>query len=180
MTGLGAHDPSELMDDARLVNTLLGEGLPEDAEHHLHLAALSYHLDEIAERHLHEAQSIAPGHAAVLIGLYRFYFYKGRLSEALEIAEICLAKASRENNIPVNWRDVRPEDAAFGYYEAAWPRFFLFVLKGYAYLQMRLGDLEEGAAAVAKLLDLDPTDKIGARVLLDVLERVGKDDDDDE
>ena len=39
---------------------------------------------------------------------------------------------------------------------------------------MRLGDLEEGRAAIAKLLELDPGDKVGARVLLGVLERRGK------
>ncbi len=49
-------------------------------------------------------------------------------------------------------------------------RFYLFTLKAYAYLQMRLGCLDEGRAAVTKLLELDPSDKIGARVLLDVLE----------
>ena len=57
------------------------------------------------------------------------------------------------------------------------PRFYLFTLKGYAYLQMRLGDLDEGRAAVIKLLELDPSDKIGARVLLGVLDRMGQDDD---
>ena len=65
----------------------------------------------------------------------------------------------------------------FGRYEEMLPRFYLFTLKGYAYLQMRLGNLEEGRAAVMKLLELDPSDKVGARVLLDVLERVGLDDD---
>jgi len=57
------------------------------------------------------------------------------------------------------------------------PRFFLFTLKGYAYLQMRLGELEESRVAIAKLLDLDPTDKIGAKVLLGVLDRIGLEDD---
>jgi hypothetical protein len=57
------------------------------------------------------------------------------------------------------------------------PRFYLFTLKGYAYLQMRLGALDEGRAAVTKLIQLDPSDKIGAKVLLDVLERIGQDDD---
>ncbi len=56
-------------------------------------------------------------------------------------------------------------------------RFFLFTLKGYAYLNMRLGNLAEGEAALRKLLELDPSDRIGARVLLDVLARVGDDDD---
>ena len=55
-------------------------------------------------------------------------------------------------------------------------RFFMFVLKGYAYLNMRLGDIEEGRAAVGKLLELDPTDKVGAAILLAVLEQRERDD----
>jgi tetratricopeptide (TPR) repeat protein len=166
-----------LMDDALLADALLGGGLPPEAEDHLWQAGLSYHLDDVAERHLRDAQALAPGHAAVLIGLYRFYFYKGRLAEALEIAELCLAKATRENNLSADWRAVSPGDASFDRYEAMLPRFFLFTLKGYAYLQMRLGNLDEGRAAILKLLELDPSDKIGARVLLDVLGRAGRDDD---
>ncbi len=56
------------------------------------------------------------------------------------------------------------------------PRFFLFVLKGYAYLQMRLGNLDEGLAATMKLLELDPSDKIGATVLLEVHQRLEQGD----
>ncbi len=97
--------------------------------------------------------------------------------EALEIARQCLEKAARENNLAGNWRDVKPGDAQFGRYEEMAPRFFLFTLKGYAYLQMRLGNLDEGFDAVQKLLELDPTDKIGAKVLLEVIQRIGQDDD---
>jgi tetratricopeptide (TPR) repeat protein len=169
-------NPLSAGEGALIAHSLLGEGLPPDAEDHLWQAGLSYHLGEIAEKHLHEAQALAPGHAAVLIGLYRFYFYKGRLSEALEIAERCIAKAARENGLVNDWRLVAASDAPFGRYENILPRFFLFSLKGYAYLQMRLGYLEEGRQAAAKLLELDPSDKIGAKVLLDVLARMGQDD----
>lgn len=171
-----SNQPSHL-EDALLANALLGGGLPPEAENHLWQAGLSYHLDDVAERHLREAQSLAPGHAAVLIGLYRFYFYKGRLADALGIARQCLDKALRENGLPADWRDVTPHDAVFGRYEDMLLRFFLFTLKGYAYLQMRLGNLHEGRAAVMKLRELDPSDKIGAQVLLGVLDRIGLDDD---
>ena len=99
------------------------------------------------------------------------------MREALDVANLCLEKAARENNLPANWRDVTAADAPFNCYEEIAPRFFPFTLKGYAYLHMRLGNLEEGHDAVRKLLDLDPSDKIGAKVLLDVLERMGRDDD---
>lgn len=170
-------DPQSVMEDALFASALLGGGLPREAEHHLSQAGLSYHLDAVAEKHLQDARALAPGHAAVLIGLYRFYFYKGRLAEALEIAKLCLAKAALENGLASEWVDVRPGDADFGCYDNILPRFFLFSLKGYAYLQMRLGQVEEGRRAVLKLLELDPSDKIGAGVLLGVLERMGREDD---
>ncbi|OCK53886.1 hypothetical protein [Bradyrhizobium sp. LMTR 3] len=170
-------NPLSKSEGALIAHTLLGDGLPREAEDHLWQAGLSYHLDEIAEKHLHEAQALAPGHAAVLIGLYRFYFYKARLAEALEVAKLCISKAARENGLSDDWRRVSATDAAFACDENSLSRFYLFSLKAYAYLQMRLGNLDEGNAAANKLLELDPTDKIGAKVLLDVLERIGQDDD---
>lgn len=164
-------------EETRLVGALLSDGLPPEADEFLHLASENYADSESAERYLKQAQQWASDHAAVLIGLYRFYFYKGRLREALEIANRCLEKATRENNMPRDWRHSRPGDAVFDRYEDMLPRFFLFTLKGYAYLQMRLGALDESRAAIAKLLELDPSDKIGAGVLLGVLDRVGLDDD---
>lgn len=178
MAGSAAQrEPSPLMQDAFFADALLGGGVPPEAERHLLQASLTYHLGDVAETHLRDAELLAPGHPAVLIGLYRFYFYKGRLADALAVARACLAKAAEENELPPDWRDVRADDAIFDRYEEIGPRFFLFTLKGYAYLQMRLGNFEEGLAAVLKLLELDPGDKIGARVLFDVLERMGQDDD---
>jgi tetratricopeptide (TPR) repeat protein len=159
-----------------LASIVLGEGLPEEVERLLHAAALSYDQDDVALKHWMEARTLAPTHPATLIGLYRFYFYKGRLRECLGVAEACLTRAAIDNSLPLDWRQVAPEDAAFGDFDAIAPRFFMFSLKGYAYLSMRLGDFEESAAAIDKLLQLDPADKIGAKVLLGVLERRGLED----
>jgi tetratricopeptide (TPR) repeat protein len=164
--------------DGWLKATLLGGGLPSAAEQHLRDASRAYHHDETAEWHLQKAHDIAPDHAAVLIGLYRFYFYKNRLQDALNVACQCLQKAARDNGITSNWRDVSVADAEFNSFDAVLPRFYLFVLKGYAYLQLRLGNITEGQAAVNKLIELDPNDKLGGRVLLGVLERMGQVDDD--
>ena len=161
-----------------LATALLGGGLPRAAEQHLQAAGRSYHRDELAEWHLREARALAPDHAAVLIGLYRFYFYKNRLREALEIACICLRKAALDNGLHPDWREVQGHDARFDSYDEVLSRFYLFTLKGYAYLQLRLGNIGEGQAAVMKLLELDPGDKLGGRVLLGVLERMGQIDDD--
>ncbi|MEE3624035.1 hypothetical protein UCD39_08525 [Nitrospirillum sp. BR 11752] len=169
---------SPIPDDDVLSLAVLGGGLPPEVQHHLSAAAEAYHLDEVAERHLRLARLAAPWHPAVLIALYRFYFYKGRLKEALDIARLCLAKAAQDNHLPADWRQVVATDADFSRFDAPLPRFFLFTLKGYAYLHMRTGGLDEGLAAVLKLLELDPSDKVGAQVLLNVIHRMGQDDHD--
>jgi len=163
---------------AALADALLGRDLPADAEAELRLAGLAYQSDEEAERHLFRARALAPDHPAVLIGFYRFYFYKSRLEDALIIARLCLLKAARDNALDPDWRRVEAEDADFGSYDAVLPRFYLFTLKAYAYLKLRLGHLEEGRDAALKTVALDPTDKVGASVLLDVLQRIGMDEED--
>jgi len=164
---------------AAIADALLGRDLPAAAEAELRLAGLAYLSDAEAERHLFRARALAPDHPAVLIGFYRFYFYKNRLADALVIARLCLLQAARDNALDPDWRRVEADDADFGSYYAVLPRFYLFTLKAYAYLQLRLGHLEEGRDAALKTVALDPTDKVGAGVLLDVLGRIGKADDDD-
>lgn len=164
--------------DGPLAEAVFGAGLPCEAQAHLEAAARSYQRNDVAEWHLRAAQALAPDHAAVLIGRYRYYFYKNRLRDALEVARACLGKGARDNGFAADWREVRRADADFDSYDAVLPRFYLFTLKGYAYLQLRLGDIAEGEAAVAKLLELDPRDRLGGRVLRGVIERMGAADDD--
>ncbi len=86
-------------DEEILASAVLGEGLPTEAEYLLREAGRAYAQDEIAEMYLEEARKLAPDHAAVLIAHYRYYFYKGRLREALEIARKCLAKAAVDKGL---------------------------------------------------------------------------------
>lgn len=160
-----------------LSESCLGRGLPQQAEQHLRLAGLSYHEDTVAEAHLRAAQAAAPEHIAVQIGFYRYYFYKGRLTDALAVAERCLRWAATMLGLNNNWRRVTATDAMFDSFDAILPRFFLFTLKGYAYLQMRVGQQDEGMRAAVQLTCLDSSDKLGGKRLLQVFERQGRDDD---
>lgn len=159
-----------------LETACLGGELPPAIEQELNAAAAAYHDDERAEQHLHRAYLLAPEHPAVHIGLYRFYFYKNRLPEALAVGERCLAKAARDNDLPFAWQTVSPKFADFTSY-AALPRFYLFTLKACAYLNMRLGNFDVGEAMLAKLIELDPLDRMNGSVLRRVLQRMGEEDD---
>lgn len=166
--------------DEWLDSACLGGVLPAAVAADLQKAAQSYHLDVVAESYLSQAFARAPDHPAVHIAFYRFYFYKNRLSEALIVAERCLAKTAVDLGLPTDWRDIAPDNAVFAGVAKSYapaPRFYLFTLKGCAYLSMRLGDIAQGEALLAKLMELDPADKLGGSVLRGVLDRMGQEDD---
>ena len=123
-------------------------GLAGAAEQICIEAGLAYHDDAVAERYLRSAQALAPDHAAVLIGLYRFYFYKGRLAEALEIAALPDQGGAREQSAGRLARRREPRTRYSAATTTCCRGSSSSRLKGYAYLQMRLGNLEEGRAAV--------------------------------
>lgn len=103
--------------------------LPPETQRLLRLAAGSYGDFRQAERYLHQALASAPDRMEVYIGLYRFYFYRNRLSEALRYAVQCMEKAARDAGLPADWRQVRREMADFHGFGVA--RFYLYTLKAY-------------------------------------------------
>lgn len=154
-----------------------GGGLPAAAEAEMRMAGHAWHVEAAAEAHLLRAFALAPEHPATHIGLYRFYFYRNRLEESLAVGLRCLEFAARLNGFAADWRLVRADATEFGDFAAVLPRFYLFTLKGCAYLSLRLGRFEAGAAMLDKLAELDTGDKLGGSVLRRVLDRMGKDDD---
>lgn len=158
-----------MQNDPWLDRQYYGGDLPAAAERALHAVGLDWGDEATAEGHIYEALDLAPGHLAVQIAAYKFYFYRHRLTEALPYARTCLAQILSRNRLPADWRDLRPEDAAFSSLEPE-PRMVLFALVAYGYLLARLGRAEEGRVALTKVTELDPDDRMGARRLLAVID----------
>lgn len=150
--------------DADFDSAVLGGGLPPEAEQLIAQAGLIRHERDKAEPLLLAARALAPMHPATLIALYRFHFYGHRLHEAREISKQALdiARAALGETLLITDEQARFDAAA---------RFYLFSLKGYAYLSLRLGDIEAGREALASLRTLDPQDRVGGGVLAHVLAR---------
>ncbi len=156
-------------------DAVLGHGLPPQVESLILEAGRLYDEPALAQQKLEEACALASGHPATLIALYRFHFYGNRLAAARDVAVEAMSCAARELGLPKDWRYILPDHDPFDSMEAL-PRFYLFSLKGYAYLSLRLGDEDEGTAALALLRRLDPLDRVGGRVLENVLDRRGVDE----
>lgn len=157
--------------EAEFDNAVLGGGLPPEAEKLIAQAGLIRQDRDKAEPLLLAARALAPMHPATLIALYRFHFYGHRLHEAREIAKQALdvARATLGDELLIDDQKARFDAAT---------RFYLFSLKGFAYLSLRLGDIEVGRRALQELRQLDPQDRVGGGLLTHVLMRAEAGEDD--
>lgn len=121
---------------------------------------------------LRQAQAAAPQHPAPLIGLYRFHFYAHEWEQARAVAEDALAIA--RTALGPDFGDLPPPHEATRHDAAV--RFYLFTLKGLAYLHVRLGNLEEARSLLTELRRLDPADHVGGAVMWHVITRHGGSD----
>jgi len=151
---------------------VLGQALPPGVETALAEAGAAQGDPVRTMAALMRAQLLAPEHPAVLIAFYRHHFYGHRLPLARDVVRRALAVGARALGLPTVWRQVPPQPLAGARHDAA-TRFYLFALKGYAYLSLRLADDAEAGDALALLRALDPGDHVGAASLESVRQRAG-------
>jgi tetratricopeptide (TPR) repeat protein len=164
MSGTGLHFGDDL---AAFAEGAIGGGLSPQVSALITQAGLLRHLPQEALPLLEQARAAAPRHPAPLIALYRFYFYGHQLAQARAIGEDALAIA--RTALGPNFGDLPPGDEATRGDAAI--RFYLFTLKGLAYLNMRLAEMDEAQLMLKELRRLDPQDHVGGALLFHVLTR---------
>ena len=156
--------------DADFDAAVLGLALPAGVEQALREAGAARGDAVAVAEALMRAQALAPEHPAVLIAFYRHHFYGHRLRLARNVARRALAVGAGRWACPRSGARCRhgpcPAPAT-----ARARAFDLFVLKGYAYLGLRLDDPVEARDALALLRALDPGDCVGAALLEAVRQR---------
>jgi tetratricopeptide (TPR) repeat protein len=126
--------------------------------------------DAEAEAQLLKAYALAPQHLAVLVALYRYYFYQHRLEDALMVGESALAVAGQRLAFPESWVHLQIDNVGEGVMRSmGLVRFYLMVLKATGYVNLRLGNYAEGQAMLEKLVEMDSHDRLGGKALLEVI-----------
>lgn len=154
-------------DLAAFADSVIGAGLPAHIAALMEQAAGLYEEPLQALALLEMARSQAPRHPGPLIALYRFHFYGHRLEQARAVGEDALTIARMA--LGTTFGDVPPDEDATRHDAAV--RFYLFVTKGLAYLNLRLGELDEARVLLRALRHLDPKDIVGGGLLSHVLAR---------
>jgi len=128
--------------------------------------------DGTAELPLLQAYFLAPQSLNVLVALNRFYYHQHRLEEALAATEKALVLIAEPLNFPTQWQRLTPELLAqVAPEQLTRLRLYLFALKSFGFLNMRLLRLELSQRVFEKLVELDDKDRIGAAGLLELVKK---------
>lgn len=145
------------------------EAIPAKVESLIAGASASYGSVE-AELGLLQAFLLAPENLAVLVSLYRYYFYQHRLDDAETVAERAMAVTADRLGLPRHWQRLDEGAAAAGAARSfGLLRFYLLALKASAVICLRQGKLDEARQRLEKLMELDSRDQLGAGALMAVL-----------
>jgi len=114
------------------------------------------------------ALQVAPNDRDVRIGAYKFYFYAHRLAEAAPHAAWCIRDGARALGLPEDWRRLAPGSVdCTGYPKPQ--RFLVQSLVAWGWCKARGGEIEDGLAALAKAVEIDPSDGFGAARIAAIL-----------
>ncbi len=72
------------------------------------LASENWEHTGLAEKYIREALFKAEKNLDVLVGAYRFFFYKHQPAAALSIAERVLQSIATTENLPIEWSQLKP------------------------------------------------------------------------
>jgi hypothetical protein len=131
--------------------------------------AAAHYGEATAENFLLRAYFIAPKQLSVLVGLYRYYFYQHRLDDALRVAERAMEAAAERLHIASGWSRL-----SLGALDESvlcsmgLMRFYLLALKASAVVLLRQDKLDDACNRLAKIVELDFQDRLGAAALLEI------------
>jgi tetratricopeptide (TPR) repeat protein len=140
---------------------------PPEVKELLVLAADNWENTDLSEKYINEALALAGKNANVLIGAYRFFFYKSKPAIALQIAERVLDMVREDESLPDNWDELRPILLARGQEPAI--RLFINAYAGKGYLLAKLNRLEEAIPITSRVKEIDTQREFCATTVFEVL-----------
>ncbi len=148
---------------------------PQEVKNLLVLASEQWEDTESAQKYIEQALNLAQKNVNVLIGAYRFFFYKNQPKTALQIAEKVIAMVREDEALPEDWLQLKPilltrsEEPAI--------RLFINAYAGKGYLLAKLGRLEEATLITSHIKEIDTRREFCATTVFEVLTQTPEEDD---
>ena len=150
---------------------LFSPDIPEAVNALLQAAVVASRSDKVrAEQLFTEAYQLDKACLQTYFALYKFYFYQARLSEAESFVLAGLEEAARQGGFPSDYRCLYRDKSKWDMYANEMTLFYLYTLKALAFIKLRQKQLSQAQVILAMMKELDPEDRSGASVIMDLAE----------
>jgi tetratricopeptide (TPR) repeat protein len=142
--------------------------IPEDVKHLLVLASENWGDNERSQQYMNDALAKAEDNIDVLVGAYRYFFYKNNPTMALSIAQKVMNKIKKEENLPDNWEELKPI-LVKGKNESETLRMYINAYASTGFVLAKLGKLDEAKEVTEKVKEIDDKRESCATTVFEVL-----------
>ncbi|WP_267384001.1 hypothetical protein [Cyanobacterium sp. uoEpiScrs1] len=148
----------------------------EEVKNLLILASNNWENTILAEQYISEALNKAKNNLDVLIGAYRFFFYKKKPETALDIAKKILKIIRETEKLPLQWEKLKP--ILVGRQSDSSIRLYLNAYAAEGFILAKLGRLEEAKLITQRVKEIDKNRESCATTVFEVLTKSPDEDDD--
>ncbi|MDJ0632397.1 MAG: hypothetical protein QNJ34_04315 [Xenococcaceae cyanobacterium MO_188.B29] len=133
------------------------------------LASENWEYTGLAEKYIREALFRAGDNLDVLVGAYRFFFYKHQPVVALSIVQQVLQSIATKENLPTEWSQLKPIVIARKQEPSI--RLYLNAYAAKGLVLAQLGKLEEAKLISQSIKDIDDSREFCATTVFEVITR---------
>ena len=121
-----------------------------------------------AERLILQAQTLDSHCLQTYFALYKFYFFQKRLADAERVVIAGLEESARQGGFPSDYSRLAQNRHKWDMYANEITLFYLYTLKAWAFIKLRLGFSLDAQHVLSHIQQLDPEDRSGASVIMDM------------
>jgi hypothetical protein len=148
---------------------MFSPNMPAEVNTLLQAAVAASSVDQSrAENLFLQAQSLDCRCLQTYFALYKFYFFQKRLADAERVVIAGLEESARQGGFPSDYRRMARNRQKWDLYANETTLFYLYTLKAWAFIKLRLGFTIDAQLILSHLQLLDPEDLVGASVIIDL------------
>ncbi|MEM7759330.1 MAG: hypothetical protein AAF298_14575 [Cyanobacteria bacterium P01_A01_bin.40] len=141
------------------------------------LAGENWEYTGLAEKYIREALSKAGNNLDVLVGAYRFFFYKHKPVIALSVAQRVLETIATQESLPTEWSQLKP--ILQTRQQEPEIRLYITAYAATGLILAQLGRIEEAKEISQKVKEIDDSSQFCANTVFEVITRPPDEDEDD-
>lgn len=150
--------------------------VPDTVKQWLTLASEHWQTPEIGDIYMDQALASAQDHPDVLVSAYRYFFYTGNYTRALQVTTTVLDQVQAAESLPTEWLQLKPiltqrrDETSI--------RLYINAYAASGLIRAKLGEVELAQQIAGQVSEIEHRNEFGGKVVHEILTAPEEEDED--